>query len=46
MKERKREKERDITETSDDILKSIPMNTQKRGRGRPPKKVNNSVRLM
>jgi len=46
MKERKREKDRDITETSDDILKSIPMNTQKRGRGRPPKKVNNSVRLM
>jgi hypothetical protein len=45
MKERKREKERqEITETSDDILKSIPM-TQKRGRGRP-KKTNNSLRMM
>ena len=34
MKQRKREKERqEVTETSDDILKSIPM-TQKRGRGR------------
>jgi hypothetical protein len=44
MKERKREKERvEITETSDDILKSIPM-TQKRGRGRPKK--NNSLRMM
>ena len=45
MKERKREKERrEITETSDDILKSIPM-AQKRGRGRP-KKTNNSLRMM
>ena len=45
MKERKREKERqEVTETSDDILKSIPM-TQKRGRGRP-KKNNNSLRMM
>ena len=45
MKQRKREKERqEVTETSDDILKSIPM-TQKRGRGRP-KKSNNSLRMM
>ena len=45
MKERKREKERqEITETSDDILKSIQMN-QKRGRGRP-RKANNSLRMM
>jgi hypothetical protein len=47
MKERKREKERqEVTETSDDILKSIPM-TQKRGRGRPKKSnMNNSLRMM
>ena len=45
MKDRKREKKRqEATETSDDILKSIPM-TQKRGRGRP-KKTNNSLRMM
>lgn len=44
MKQRKREKERhEITETSDDILKSIQM--QKRGRGRP-KKVNNNMRMV
>jgi hypothetical protein len=47
MKERKREKERqEVTETSDDILKSIPM-TQKRGRGRPKKaNMNSSLRMM
>jgi hypothetical protein len=45
MRERKNEKERqEVTETTDDILKSIPM-TQKRGRGRP-KKSNNSLRMM
>ena len=45
MRERKNEKERqEVTETTDDILKSIPM-TQKRGRGRP-KKTNNSLRMM
>ncbi len=44
MKQRKREKERhEITETSDDILKSIQM--QKRGRGRP-KKANNNMRMV
>lgn len=42
MNERKREKdlqERNIieTENSDDLFKSIPLNTQKRGRGRPKK---------
>ena len=42
MRERKNEKERqEVTETTDDILKSIPM-AQKRGRGRP-KKSNNSI---
>ena len=45
MRERKNEKERqEVTETTDDILKSIPM-AQKRGRGRP-KKSNNSIRMM
>jgi hypothetical protein len=43
MNERKMEKEQEIvTETSDDILKSIPMNTQKK-RGRPKK--GNVVRM-
>ena len=45
MNERKKEKEqekRDISETSDDILKSIPMNMQKK-RGRPKK--GNTLRL-
>ena len=42
MNERKREKdlqEKNIleTENSDDLFKSIPLNTQKRGRGRPKK---------
>ena len=37
MNDRKREKEKhEVTETSDDILKSIPIG-QKRGRGRPKK---------
>jgi hypothetical protein len=46
MRERKKEKERqEVTETTDDILKSIPMAAQKRGRGRP-KKLNNSIRMM
>lgn len=43
MNERKREKSKALTETTDDILKSIPM-TQKRGRGRP-KKNNNNLRM-
>ncbi len=43
MNERKMEKEQEMaTETSDDILKSIPMNMQKK-RGRPKK--NNVVRM-
>jgi len=43
MNERKKEQEkREITETSDDILKSIPMNMQKK-RGRPKK--GNTLRL-
>jgi len=45
MRERKIQKERqEVTETTDDILKSIPM-TQKRGRGRP-KKSNRGIRMM
>ena len=43
MNERKMEKEQEnVTETSDDILKSIPMNMQKK-RGRPKK--GNVVRM-
>ena len=39
MNERKREKmaETARTDTSDEVFKNIPMNTQKRGRGRPRK---------
>lgn len=45
MKQRKMEKQnlQEVTETSDDILKNIPL-AQKRGRGRP-KKGNNTVKL-
>lgn len=44
MNERKREKETVYVgnvpqETSDEVFKSIPLNTQKRGRGRPRKGV-------
>lgn len=37
MKERKQEKEMDVSEVSDEVFKSIPLNTQKKGRGRPKK---------
>lgn len=41
MQERKREKQNEITETSDDVLKNIDINNKKRGRGRPKKAVSN-----
>ena len=47
MNERQKEKDlRENTETSEDILKNITINSKKaRGRGRPPKK-NNNIKAM
>lgn len=45
MNDRKKEKEIIKTETSDDVLKNIPMNNRKKTRGRPPKKNNISLKL-
>jgi hypothetical protein len=45
MNDRKKEK-MEQTETSDDIMRNIPIGTKKNKRGRPPKKANQNVNLV